>query len=243
MSTSRSPGKPLVEAHERVDPFLGGRIEVIQSRSGYRFSVDALLLSGFAGVKEGDRVADLGTGCGIIPLLLLCSRGAGAVVGLEIQEGLAGQASRNALLNGAGNRMFVVLGDLRRPPLKSGSFDLVVSNPPYRKAESGRINPDRERAIARHEIRARLGDVVRAARVLLKAKGRLAVIYPAERSVDLLVRMRASDLEPKRLQFVYPGRGGGAKLVLVEGVLGGRPGLKVLPSIVDQGEYGLRQAH
>ncbi len=220
-----------------MDPFLDGRLTVIQSRRGYRFSVDALLLSSFAGVRRGDLVVDLGTGCGIISLVLLCSRDAGRLIGLEIQDGLARQAIRNAKLNGLETSMAVVRGDLRRPPLKNGIFDLAVSNPPYRKAKSGRINPDQERAIARHEIQACLDDVLQTARLLLREKGRLAVIYPAERSGDLLIRMRGAGVEPKRLQFVYPDLRSEAKLVLVEGVLGGRPGLKVLPPIVDQGEY------
>ncbi len=237
MSTSRSRSNTHVEAHERIDSFLDGRLEVIQSRRGYRFSIDALLLSSFAGVRRGDLVVDLGTGCGIIPLVLLCSRQAGRVVGLEIQDGLVGQARRNAGLNGLEKSMAVVRGDLRRPPLRNGIFDSAVSNPPYRMAKSGRINPDQERAIARHEIQACLDDVLRAAGLLLREKGRLAVIYPAERSGDLLIRMRGAGLEPKCLQFVYPDIRSEAKLVLVEGVLGGRPGLKVLPPIVDQGEY------
>ncbi len=239
MNTSRSRNSTPVEAHERIDPFLDGRLNIIQSRSGYRFSIDALLLASFAGVRRGDLVVDLGTGCGIIPLVLLCSSEAGRVIGLEIQDGLAHQACRNARLNGLETRMFVVRGDLRRPPLRDGTFDLMVSNPPYRKAKSGRINPDRERAIARHEIQACLDDVLQAARILLKKKGRLAVIYPAERSSDMLIRMRGAGLEPKRLQFVYPVPESEARLVLVEGVMGGRPGLKVLPPIVDQGEYSL----
>jgi len=237
MSTSRSPDKTPVESHECIDSFLDGSLSVIQSRRGYRFSVDALLLAGFAGVRPGDRVIDLGTGCGIIPLVLLTSREAGRVIGLEIQRRLAWQACRNAGLNGLDSSMEVVLGDLRRQPFKNGTFDLAVSNPPYRKAGSGRINPDSERAIARHEILACLDDVVRAARALLREKGRLAVVYPAERSGDLLVRMRGQGLEPKRLQFVYPDLVSEAALVLVEGVLGGRPGLRVLPPILDQGEY------
>lgn len=224
----RRPRTVPVEDHERVDSFLDGRLKVIQSRWGYRFSVDAMLLSDFAGVRRGDRVADLGTGCGIIPLLLLCSRDAGWVAGLEIQEGLAGQALRNMRINGLESRMAVVRGDLRRPPLQNGSFDVVVSNPPYRRAGSGRINPDQERAIARHEIMACLDDVLKAARLLLRKKGKLAVIYPAERSAELLVRMRGAGLEPKRLRFVHSDLKSEAELVLAEGVLGGRPGVKIL---------------
>ena len=237
MSSSR-PQSPCGPG-ERVDPFLDGRLQVIQSRAGYRFSVDALLLADFATIRKGDRVVDLGTGCGIIPLLLLRSRGAAWVVGLEIQEALAFQASRNARLNGLHDRMPVVRGDLRRPPLEHGSFHAVVCNPPYRRARSGRINPDRERAVARHEILASLDDILRSSRLLLRGKGRVSLVYPAERLTDLLARMRGIGLEPKRLQFVHPRVDAGAKLVLVEAAREGRPGVTVLPPILDQGGYSL----
>ena len=237
MSASR-PHSPCGPG-ERVDPFLDGRLRVIQSRTGYRFSVDALLLADFVSIRKGDRVLDLGTGCGIIPLVLLRSRGAGSVVGLEIQESLAFQASRNARLNELQDRLAVVRGDLRRPPLKHGSFQAAVCNPPYRRASSGRINPDRERAVARHEILATLDDILRNARLLLRGKGRLALIHPAERLTDLLARMRGLGLEPKRLQLVHPGLEAGAELVLVEAVREGRPGVTVLPPILGQGGYTL----
>jgi tRNA1Val (adenine37-N6)-methyltransferase len=237
MSASR-PHNPCGPG-ERVDPFLDGRLQVIQSRAGYRFSIDALLLADFVTIKKGDRVLDLGTGCGIIALLLLRSRGAARVVGLEIQKALASQASRNARLNGLQDRMPVVRGDLRRPPLEHGSFHAVVCNPPYRRARSGRINPDRERAVARHEILASLDDILRSARLLLGGKGRLALIYPAERLTDLLVRLRGLGLEPKRLQLVHPDLDAGAGLALVEAAREGRPGVTVLPPILDQGDHSL----
>jgi tRNA1Val (adenine37-N6)-methyltransferase len=237
MSSSRShnpcgPG-------ERVDPFLDGRLQVIQSRDGYRFSVDALLLADFVTIRKGDRVVDLGTGCGIVALVLIRSRGAARVAALEIQEALASRAARNAEINGCRDRMPVVLGDLRRPPFKHGGFHVVVCNPPYRRSRSGRTNPDRERAVARHEILASLDDILRSARLLLRGKGRLALIYPAERLTDLLVRMRGLGLEPKRLQLAHPSLHAGAKLALVEAVLEGRPGVTVLPPILDQGGYSL----
>ncbi|MBN2124670.1 MAG: methyltransferase, partial [Deltaproteobacteria bacterium] len=131
---------------------MDGRLKIIQSRTGYRFSIDAVLLSEFVSTRPGDVLVDLGTGCGIIPLILLLSRPVRFAVGLEIQETLAAQASRNARLNGFGDRLAVVLGDIRNPPLAPLSADLVLCNPPYRRRDSGRINPDPERAAARHEI-------------------------------------------------------------------------------------------
>lgn len=238
MSAS-TPHNSGTDAGERVDSFLDGRLQVIQSGKGYRFSVDALLLADFVSTRKGDRVVDLGTGCGIIPLLMLCSRAVSKVTGLEIQKELAVQAVRNARLNRLEHKMLVVRGDLRRPPFRNGIFHVAVCNPPYRRAKSGRINPDRERAIARHEILTSLDDILRSARLLLRGKGRMAMIYPSERLTDLLANMRGVGLEPKRLQFVHSDLKFEAKLVLVEAVCEGRPGVKVLPPIPDQGKYSL----
>lgn len=234
MSTSNAH-RPHVEPHERLDTFGGGRLRVIQSRQGYRFSVDALFLSEFVTVKKGDLVADVGTGCGIVLLMLLIENPGCRAVGLEIQAELAFQASRNARINGFQGRMAVVLGDLRRPPLSRGCCDVVVCNPPYRRKDSGRINPDRARAVARHEILASLDEVLASARRLVRGKGRLAMVYPAVRLADLMTRMRGHGFEPKRVQIVYPNLQAEAKLALVEATAGGRPGLRVLPPILDQG--------
>ena len=238
MSTSNTRS-PHLEPHERLDIFLGGRLRVIQSRQGYRFSVDALFLSGFVTVKKGDLVVDLGTGCGIVLLMLLLERPVCRAVGLEIQEELASQASRNARINGFQGRMGVVLGDLRRAPLARGCCDVVVCNPPYRRKDSGRINPDHARAVARHEMLASLDEILASARGLVRGKGRLAMVYPAERLADLMARMRGHGFEPKRVQIVYPSLQAEAKLALVEATAGGRPGLRVLPPILDQGGYSV----
>jgi tRNA1Val (adenine37-N6)-methyltransferase len=225
---------------ESIDEFMNGRLKLIQSRTGYRFSIDAVLLSEFVSIKKGDKVVDLGTGCGIIPLVLLLRRPVRYVFGLEIQEGLARQTNRNALLNGFSPKMGVIRADIRRPPLTAASVDVVVCNPPYRKKESGRLNPDQQRAIARHEILASLDDILEAARYVLRPEGRLAMIYPAERLADLMVKMRQYGMEPKRVRVVYPGMGSDAKLAMVEATLGGRSGLKILPPLMDQGGYSIR---
>lgn len=220
---------------ETLDEFMQGRLRVIQSRRGYRFSSDAVLLAEFVSTRAGDLVVDLGTGCGIIPLVLLLNQSARHAVGLEIQPELARQALRNARLNGLEHRMIVIQGDLRHPPLAPFSADVVVCNPPYRQVTSGRVNPDPQRAIARHELLASLDDILGAARNLLKAGGRLAVIYAAVRLVDLLIRMRGFGLEPKKIRLIHPGPGRDAKLVLVEASAGGRRGVKILSPLADQG--------
>jgi tRNA1Val (adenine37-N6)-methyltransferase len=238
MRLSKSPDIEL-KPDESMDAFMEGRLRLIQSRSGYRFSIDAVFLAQFVSTKPGDVVVDLGTGCGIIALMLLQRRHIRYAVGLEIQRDLADQARRNVLLNGLEGNMGVILGDIRRPPLAPGKADVVVCNPPYRPKASGRINPDPQRALARHEIRASLDDILGAASKLLRAKGRLAIIYPATRLTDLLVRMRGLDLEPKRLRVVHPAMALEAKLVLVEATRGGRAGMKILPPLTDQGGNSL----
>ena len=117
--------------------------------------------------------------------------------------------------------------------------DVVICNPPYSKTESGRINPDQRRAIARHEILASIDDILRAAGNLLRKKGRLAMIYPSVRLVDILLRMRRFDLEPKKVRINYPGLQSGARLALIEAVLGGKPGLEISPPLLGQGNFSI----
>jgi tRNA1(Val) A37 N6-methylase TrmN6 len=230
---------PEIRPDECVDQFLEGRLKLIQSRDGYRFSIDAVLLSEFVTIRPEDVVVDIGTGCGVILLLLLLTKPAGHVFGLEIQEALASQARRNAVLNGFENKMGIVLGDIRNPPMTKNIAEVVVCNPPYRKAESGRINPDQRRAIARHEILASIDDILRAARSLLKKKGRLAMVYPSVRLVEILIRMRRYDLEPKKVRIHYPALESGARLALIEAVLGGKPGLEICPPLIGQGNFSI----
>ena len=236
MKSSRST-EIIVRPGERIDCFMDGRLKLIQSKDGYRFSIDAILLAEFVTIRQGDVVVDLGTGCGVIPLILLLTKLVGYAFGLEIQEELAGQAARNVLLNGFDDKMRVVLGDIKNPPIAEESADVVICNPPYRQVKSGRINPDPRRAIARHEIMANIDDILRAARSVLRKKGRLALIYSSVRLADILVRMRRFNLEPKKIQIIYPDLNSGAKLILVEAILGGRPGLKICPPIVGQGNW------
>jgi tRNA1Val (adenine37-N6)-methyltransferase len=216
---------------------MDGRLKVIQSKDGYRFSIDAILLSEFVTVRPRDVVVDLGTGCGVIPLILLLTRPVGYTVGLEIQEELAEQAARNVLLNGFEEKMGVVLGDIKNPPIAKKSADVVVCNPPYRQMKSGRINPDQRRAIAKHEIMISLDDILYAARSVLRKKGRLSMIYPSDRLADVFACMRRFNLEPKKIQINYPNMESSAKLALVEATIGGRPGLEIVPPLIGQGKW------
>jgi tRNA1Val (adenine37-N6)-methyltransferase len=231
------PHKTNIQADERIDQFMEGRLKLIQSKDGYRFSIDAILLSQFVTVRPGDVVVDLGTGCGVILLILLLTRKVGHAFGVEIQKDLASQAARNSLLNGFQDKMNIIIGDIRRPPMAKESADVIICNPPYRKVKSGRINPDPRRAIARHEILASLDDILRATTNILRKKGRLALIYPSVRLVDILARLRRYNLEPKRIQINYPNLESGAKLALIEATLGGKPGLEICPPLLGQGNW------
>ncbi len=224
---------------ETIDPFMEGRLKIIQSKRGYRFSIDALLLADFVTIKKHDIVVDLGTGCGVIPLSMLVTKPAKHIYCIEIQEALASQAMRNAKLNNLENRMSVIMGDIRNPPLFASSANVVVCNPPYRRKESGRINPDKQRAIARHEIYASIEDIIKTAKYLLVTKGRLSIIYPAERMTYLIEKLRESGFEPKKLRVIYPDNDSNAKLVLMEAWLNANSGLTILPPIFGQGAYSI----
>jgi tRNA1Val (adenine37-N6)-methyltransferase len=224
---------------ESIDAFMDGRLHLVQSAKGYRFSMDAILLSRFVTTRQGDWVVDLGAGCGIIGLMLLLAKPLGRVVCLEIQTALADQALRNAVLNGFQEKMNVILGDIKHPPLSASIADVVVCNPPYRPAQSGRINPDRERAVARHEILVSLNDILKAAVRLMKPKGRMAMVYPAGRLADLTVRLRSFGLEPKRMRMLYPGPEKEAKLVFVEAIRGAGGEVKILPPLLDRDDFSI----
>ncbi|SHI81643.1 tRNA1Val (adenine37-N6)-methyltransferase [Malonomonas rubra DSM 5091] len=225
--------------NETIDELLLGNLRLLQAEKGYRFSIDSILLSRFVKTCADDSVVDLGTGCGIVPLLLAKLGSARQLVGIELQSQMAGRAERNVVLNGLQQRVRIINGDLRnvRDLLPDSCADLVVSNPPYRPVGSGRIAPEDERAAARHELAGGLENFLAAARWLLKNGGRFAVIYLAERLPELLQQMKGAGIEPKRLRMVHPRQGEAARMVLVEGRMAGRPGLLVEPPLyIYQGE-------
>ena len=216
------------------DTFFNGRLKVQQPRDGYRYSIDAILLAGFTRCKAGETVLDLGTGCGIIPLVLASRHPGLKLYGVEIQDKLARIAQENVRVNGLDERVHILHQDLKALKAQQlpGLIHHVVCNPPYRKINSGRINPHSEKAGARHEIFSRLPDVVDAAARLLELSGRFTCIYPAVRLIDMAAHMRRVGLEPKRMRWVHSRMGEPARLVLVSGVKGGRPGLEVEPPLV-----------
>jgi len=216
-------------------------IKICQSKEGYRFSVDSLLLYDFVNLRKVSSIADLGAGSGIVGILLAKKYPDARVALFEIQESLVRLAQNNLALNRLGDRIEVVGCDLRLLPasdFSAGKYDLVVSNPPFRVMKSGRISIAEEKAIARHEIKLRLHELIDAASFLLRAKGRLCMIYHPNRFSELIHILSEKDCEPKRLRFVHSNGSSEAKMVLVEAVKGGRPGLRVEPPFYIYGEDG-----
>jgi tRNA1Val (adenine37-N6)-methyltransferase len=219
---------------ETVDALFQGKLSVIQRKTGYRFSLDALLLAHFVKVRRGERVIDLGTGNGVVALALASVHPSLKVVGLEIQEEMVRRALRNVARNRMDRRVAIVQGDVRSMEqlFSPQSFDAAVCNPPYRGLTSGRINPDPERRVARHEVHGYLRDFLHAGSYVLRRAGRMALVYPATRVIELLQAMREEQLEPKRMRLVYSFEASDAALVLIEGVKGGASELKIMPPLV-----------
>jgi len=217
-----------------ADTFFNGQITVRQSVSGYRFSIDAVILANLAAIKPGDRILDMGTGCGIIPMIIAYRHPEiASIFGVDLQKDLAEIAGYNVRQNRMVDRITILHADFKMltPGHTQGPVDLVIGNPPHYPPNSGRINPDTQRALARHEIAMTLADFMETARRMLGRGGRLLIIYPAERLVDLLNEMRWAGIEPQRLQLIYPRPGAEARLVVAEGIAGKRPAFKISPPL------------
>ncbi|MDO8685327.1 MAG: tRNA1(Val) (adenine(37)-N6)-methyltransferase [Clostridiales bacterium] len=225
---------------ERVDDLQCRGYKLIQKKKGFSFGSDAVLLAAFAEVRRGDQILDLGTGSGIIPVLLAAKTKAAMIKGIEIQPEIAGMANRSIVMNKLENKVEIVCGDLRDyNNLKVGWYDLVVTNPPYNKTGGSIINNSGPVAISRHEVTCTLNDVVTSAARALRPDGRFAVVYRPERLVDLVWIMRNVGIEPKCLRFVHSSIYKKAHLVLINGTKGGKPELKMLPPLYIYDEVGL----
>ncbi len=229
-----------LKSGERLDDLQRNGFRIIQDPERFCFGMDAVLLSGFATAPEGGRVLDLGTGTGIIPILMAAKTKASELIGLEIQEESADMASRSVLFNNLQSRVKIVQGDIKEAGnlFDAASFDVVTSNPPYMIGGHGLKNPDAPKAIARHEVMCDLEDVVRAAAKCLKSGGKFYMVHRPFRLAEIMVVMHECKLEPKRMQLVYPFVDKEPSMVLIEGVRGGKSRITVEKPLIIYEEPG-----
>jgi len=225
---------------ETLDQLTGYDLRIVQPRHGYRFSLDPLLLADFAGVRPGERAVDLGTGCGVIALLLARLEESCSVTGVEFQPEMAGIAERNIRLNELSPRVEVVSADVvsLKTRFPVDSFDLVVSNPPYRRPGTGKVSPRAGRDDARHETSATLTDFMAAAKYLVKPSGRICFVYHTCRLAELMAQAALQKLGVLRLRMVHGNLDAPARMFLVELVKGRVGELRVEPPLVVRGDHG-----
>ena len=224
---------------ERLDELQRNGYQIIQNPEKFCFGMDAVLLSGFAHAKKGDRLLDMGTGTGIIPILMEAKTQCAHLTGLEIQEESADMARRSVALNGLSDKIDIVTGDIKEADhlFPSASFDCITCNPPYMIGKHGLINPDTPKAIARHELLCTLEDVVKQGAKLLKPGGHFFLVHRPFRLAEIITTLSQYGLEPKRMQLVYPYVDKEPNMVLLEAVRGGRSRMTVeKPLIVYQAQ-------
>lgn len=230
------------KAHERVDDLQLDGLKIIQNPDGFCFGIDAVLLSDFTKVKEGSEVVELGTGTGIIPILLSAKTKAAHISAFEVQENMAEMAMRSIEMNGLTERIKIINDNLNEylKYFEKSSVDVVVTNPPYMSGKSGIHNEEDMKRISRHEILCSLEDVIRVSASLLKPGGSFYMIHRPNRLVDIVSLMRQYKLEPKEIRFVQPKRDKKPNIMLIKGVRGGRAELKFHDPLVvyeDDGDY------
>lgn len=227
---------------EVIDDLEINGFKIIQDKSGFCFGIDSVLLSNFAKeMKAGTECVDLGTGTGILSILLCAKTKLLRIIGIEIQEEVADMARRTSILNHLEEQFQVLNIDIKNiiskenkyhNILKRNSFDYVITNPPYKKLNTGKVNENEKRLISRHEITANLEDFIRTANYLLKDKGSLYMVHRPERLVDIISALRNERLEPKEMTFVYPQEDKEPNLVLIKAIKNARPFLKINKPLV-----------
>lgn len=230
-----------LKENERLDELQRNGYRIIQNPEKFCFGMDAVLLSGFARAKEGDKVLDLGTGTGIIPILMEAKTKAFHLTGLEIQEESADMARRSVALNGLEERIRIVQGDIKEAGTLFGaaSFDVVTCNPPYMIGQHGLTNPEAPKAIARHEILCTLEDVIGQTAKLLCLGGNFFLVHRPFRLAEIMVLLCRYKLEPKRMRLVYPFADKEPNMVLIEAKRGGKPRMTVEKPLIVYKEPGI----
>ena len=227
--------------NERVDDLQRNGLKIIQKTDGFCFGMDAVLLSGFTHVKRGEKVLDMGTGTGIIPLLLSAKTQGEHFTALEIQKEIAEMAARSVAMNHLEEKIKIVNGDIKEASRIFGgaSFDVVTTNPPYMNDAHGLKNPTEVKAISRHEVLCTLEDVVREGAKVLKSGGRMYMVHRPHRLIEIITVMKQYKLEPKRMCMVHPFKDKEANMVLIEAVKGGGSWLKMEAPIIVYKEQGI----
>ena len=230
-----------LKENERVDDLEFKGLKMIQNKEGFCFGIDSILLSDFArNIRKGTKVLDLGTGTGIIATLLCGKTELSEITGIEVQEEVYDMAKRSIQLNHLEDRFKIIQDNILNlnKYFEKNTFDAIVTNPPYKKKETGIQNEDTRKLISRHEIEASIEDFVKISKEMLKDKGEFYIVYRPERLVDLLSIMRKNKIEPKKIRFVYSNIQAVSKLVLVQGVKNAKPFLKLEPNLYIYDEKG-----
>lgn len=232
--------RSLIKDHERVDDLQCKGLQLIQNPRGFCFGIDAVLLTHFCEIRRNWKVIDLGTGTGIMPILLAGKTHAKEIVGVEIQQEMADMAGRSVKLNKLEERVKIIHGDLKdlSDHTEPYSFDGVLSNPPYMNEGAGLTNPESMKAISRHEVKCTLEDVIRVASNLLKDRGHFYMVHRPHRLVDIIYLSRKYNLEPKKIRFVHPNKNKKPNILLIQCVKYGRPELKFMDPLYVYNEDG-----
>ena len=221
--------KEILE-NERIDDLEFKGLKIIQNKDGFCFGIDSILLSDFAKeIKKGSKVIDLGTGTGIIGILLCMKTELSKIMGVEIQKEVYDMAKRSIKLNNLENKFEIINENIKNLEniIETGTFDAVVTNPPYKKIGTGLTNENEKKLISRHEITANLEDFIKVSSKILKDKGTLYMVHRPDRMVDIIELLRKYKLEPKRIKFVYPNANKDANLILLKAVKNANPFLKI----------------
>ncbi|QZY55319.1 tRNA1(Val) (adenine(37)-N6)-methyltransferase [Crassaminicella profunda] len=233
-------GEKLVKEYERVDDLQCKGLRLIQDPKGFCFGIDAVLLSNFCEIRKNWRVIDLGTGTGIIPILLAGKTNAKEIVGVEIQPSVAEMASRSVKLNQLEDRVKIIQEDLKNilEHTDPFTFDCVTSNPPYMNAGGGLLNPESMKAISRHEVKCNLEDIISVSSKLVKDRGHFYMVHRPHRLVDIIYLCRKYKLEPKKIRFIHPNKNKKPNILLIQCVKYGRPELKFMDPLYVYNEDG-----
>lgn len=230
-----------LEENERIDDLEFQNLKIIQNKNGFCFGIDSVLLSDFAKeIKQGSKIIDLGTGTGILPILLSAKTQNTKIIGIEIQKEVAKMASKSVTLNNLQERIEIICDDIKnlQNRYEPNSFDVIITNPPYKKRGTGATNETKAKLISRHEITASLEDFITSAKYVLKDQGSMYIVHRPERLVDIFYHLRKQKLEPKIIRMVQPNKEKEPNLVLIKAIKNAKPFLKIEKPLIIYNEEG-----